>query len=367
MVTKVNNLGIDKPPSKTRVVVAMSGGVDSAVVADKLQKQNYEVIGITLQLYSSNASNVSTKTCCAGQDIHDARRVAASIGIPHYVFDYEKRFKEKVIGTFVSSYMSGQTPVPCIQCNQSVKFSDLLDTARELGADVMATGHYARIEMGCSGPELYRAIDAKRDQSYFLFSTTSSQLDFLRFPLGHVTKSDARAWAAESGLLVADKPDSQDICFVPDGNYAAVIERQHPGAAREGDIVNTDGEVLGRHRGIIYYTVGQRRGLGLAGPDPYYVVRLEPDTDRVVVGRLAEIMVTEIELERVNWLVKPESRKAAIKVRSTQQPMPARILCDQTIVRVQLEEAEAGVAPGQACVFYDGDLVLGGGWISRAN
>ncbi|NND21061.1 MAG: tRNA 2-thiouridine(34) synthase MnmA, partial [Silicimonas sp.] len=280
----LNSLGFPKPPSETRVVVAMSGGVDSSVVAAELAREGYDVVGVTLQLYDHGAALAKKGACCAGIDIHDARRVAEDMNFPHYVLDYENIFRDAVMDEFADSYLAGATPVPCIRCNERVKFKDLLGTAKDLDADCMATGHYIQRKMGAAGPELHMATDHNRDQSYFLFSTTPEQLGFLRFPLGHLaSKAETRALAARHGLVVADKPDSQDICFVPDGNYAAVIEKLRPGAADPGDIVHADGRVLGTHKGLIHYTIGQRRGLGIGGLDePLYVVRLDTDTRRVI-------------------------------------------------------------------------------------
>ncbi len=370
----LNSLGFAKPPADTRVVVAMSGGVDSSVVAAMLHDQGYDVIGVTLQLYDHGAALAKKGACCAGVDIHDARRVAADLGFPHYVLDYENIFQEAVIEEFADSYLAGATPVPCIRCNERVKFQDLLATARDLGADCMATGHYVQRITGPAGPELHRAADPVRDQSYFLFSTTPEQLEYLRFPLGHLaTKAETRALARRYGLEVADKPDSQDICFVPDGNYAAVIEKLRPGAAEPGEIVDQEGRVLGHHRGVIHYTVGQRRGLGLGGlAEPLYVVRLDVAARRVVVGPKSALSTRIVRLGQVNWLGdSPLAARAewpvAVKVRSTRPPRPA-LLRPRPDGRAEVEllTPEEGVSPGQACVFYDPDSprVLGGGWIT---
>ncbi|RMH41040.1 MAG: tRNA 2-thiouridine(34) synthase MnmA [Alphaproteobacteria bacterium] len=371
----LNSLGLPKPPAETRVVVAMSGGVDSSVVAAMLAEEGYDVVGVTLQLYDHGAALAKKGACCAGRDIHDARRVAEEMGFPHYVLDYESMFREAVIDEFADSYLAGATPVPCIRCNERVKFRDLLETARELDADCMATGHYIQRKMGPGGPELHRAADPSRDQSYFLFSTTAEQLEFLRFPLGHLpSKAETRALARRYGLPVADKPDSQDICFVPDGNYAAVIEKLRPGAAEPGDIVDLEGRVLGRHRGVIHYTIGQRRGLGIGGlGEPLYVVRLDPETRRVIVGPKEALGTRIVPVREVNWLGDApfDSRDewhVSVRVRSTRPPRPAilRPLGPDT-AEVELLSPEEGVAPGQACVFYEteGTRVFGGGWIWR--
>jgi tRNA-specific 2-thiouridylase len=372
---ELNSLGLPKPPAETRVVVAMSGGVDSSAVAAELASQGYDVVGITLQLYDHGAALAKKGACCAGRDIHDARRVAESLGFPHYVLDYENVFRESVMEEFAEAYLAGATPVPCIRCNERVKFRDLMETARDLEADCMATGHYIRREVGPAGPELHRAADAARDQSYFLFSTTPEQLAYLRFPLGGLaSKAETRALAARHGLAVADKPDSQDICFVPDGDYARVIERLRPGAGAPGDIVDLSGRVLGRHEGVIRYTVGQRRGLGIGGlSEPLYVIRLEPETRRVVVGPREALATRRIPVREINWLgdapfaSRPEWH-LDVRVRSTRPPAPAVVRpISATEAEVELAAAEAGVSPGQACVFYDpeGSRVFGGGWIWR--
>jgi tRNA-uridine 2-sulfurtransferase len=360
------------------VVVAMSGGVDSSVVAAMLADEGYDVVGVTLQLYDQGAAAGRKGACCAGRDIDDARRVAEAMGFPHYVLDYEDRFRESVVEEFADAYLAGATPVPCIRCNERVKFRDLLETARDLDADCMATGHYVRRVEGRCGPELHRAADAGRDQSYFLFSTTREQLGFLRFPLGGLgSKAETRALAARYGLPVADKPDSQDICFVPNGSYAAVIERLRPGAAEPGEIVHLDGRVLGRHDGVIRYTVGQRRGLGLGGGEPLFVLGLDAGARRVVVGPREALARRSVALREVNWLgdgdfeaAPADGWEVAVRVRSTRPPKPARLHPEgPDRARVELLDAEEGVAPGQACVFYapEGSRVLGGGWISRSH
>ena len=371
----LNSLGFAKPPSETRVVVAMSGGVDSSVVAAQLAEEGYDVVGVTLQLYDHGAALAKKGACCAGRDIHDARRVAEEMGFPHYVLDYENIFQEAVIDEFADSYLAGATPVPCIRCNERVKFKDLLATAKDLDADCMATGHYIQRKMGDSGAELHCAADANRDQSYFLFSTTPEQLDYLRFPLGHLpSKDETRKLAQKYGLIVADKPDSQDICFVPNGNYAQVIEKLRPGAAEPGDIVDTEGNVLGTHRGVIHYTIGQRRGLGIGGlADPLYVVKLDVDNRQVVVGPKELLATRKVPVREINWLgddnfMDVPEREIAVKVRSTRPPAPAILRAiSETEAEVELLTAEEGVSPGQACVFYDPESsrIFGGGWIWR--
>ncbi len=370
----LNSLGLPKPPSQTRVVVAMSGGVDSSVVAAMLAEEGYDVVGVTLQLYDHGAALAKKGACCAGRDIHDARRVAETMGFPHYVLDYENTFREAVIEEFADAYLAGATPVPCIRCNERVKFKDLLATAKDLNADCMATGHYIQRKMGI-GPELHMASDANRDQSYFLFSTKPDQLEYLRFPLGHLaSKAETRALAAKYGLPVADKPDSQDICFVPNGNYAAVIEKLRPGAVDPGEIVGLDGRVLGQHRGVIHYTVGQRRGLDIGGlSEPLYVVRLDAATRRVVVGPKEALATRVIPVREINWLgdapfdSQPEWH-LQVKVRSTRPPRTAIVRpLSATEAEVELLDPEDGVAAGQACVFYapEGSRVFGGGWVWR--
>jgi tRNA-specific 2-thiouridylase len=373
----LNTLDIEGRPSDTRVVVAMSGGVDSSVTAALLAEAGYDVVGITLQLYDHGAATHRKGACCAGRDIHDARAVAARIGIPHYVLDYEQRFKEAVIDRFAESYVAGETPVPCVECNQAIKFRDLLATARELGAAVLATGHYvASRRLPDGGRALYRARETERDQSYFLFATTRAQLDLLRFPLGDRTKAETRELARRFGLAVADKQDSQDICFVPSGRYADVIERLRPGAAGPGEIVDLDGRVLGRHDGIIHFTVGQRRGLGIAAGSPLYVVRLDAASRRVVVGPREALRTSRIRLRDVNWLGDIAISEAIerhaeihVKVRSTRPPQAAWLhRYAEADFEVELIGGEDGVSPGQACVFYDAAdgqaRVLGGGIIA---
>ena len=370
----LNSLGLAKPPADTRVVAAMSGGVDSSVVAALLKRDGYEVIGVTLQLYDHGAAVNKPGACCAGQDIHDARRVADRLGIPHYVLDYESRFRDAVMDDFADSYLAGETPIPCVKCNQNVKFKDLLALARDLGADCLATGHYVQRVLGVDGPELHRAHDPARDQSYFLFATTRAQLDYLRFPLGGMPKSDTRTLAADFGLEVADKPDSQDICFVPSGKYADVVAKLRPGAIDPGEIVHVDGRVMGRHDGVIHFTVGQRRGLGVATGEPLFVVKLDAAAKRVIVGPREALAVKRFALRDVNWIGETapgedalHGRRVLVRVRSTRPPVPAT-LDTRAGWFVALDDAEEGVAPGQAAVFYDAHAparVLGGGWIAR--
>jgi len=373
--TPLNSLGFAKPPAQTRVVVAMSGGVDSSVVAAMLAEEGYDVVGVTLQLYDHGAALAKKGACCAGRDIHDARRVAEEMNFPHYVLDYENTFREAVMDEFAESYLAGATPVPCIRCNERVKFKDLLETAKDLDADCMATGHYIQRKMGPAGAELHCAADPAKDQSYFLFSTTQEQLDYLRFPLGHhPSKDETRALAAKYGLSVADKPDSQDICFVPNGDYAAVIEKLRPGAAVPGEIVDTAGRVLGQHKGVIHYTIGQRRGLGIGGlAEPLYVVKLDVDAKQVIVGPKELLSTRRVPIREINWigdgnLMDLGERQIAVRVRSTRPPTDAVLRpVSETEAEVELVAAEQGISPGQACVFYDPDStrILGGGWIWR--
>jgi tRNA-specific 2-thiouridylase len=364
-----------KSPSETLVVVAMSGGVDSSVVAGLLHEQGYKVIGITLQLYDYGMAVGKKGACCAGQDIYDAKMVADKLGFPHYVFDYESRFKQDVIDDFADSYMRGETPVPCVKCNQTVKFRDLVQAARELGADCLATGHYVQRVDGPMGAEMHAGADANRDQSYFLFTTTQDQLDFLRFPLGHLSKTETRAMATRMGLITADKPDSQDICFVPNGDYASVLLKLRPHAADPGDIVDQAGNVLGTHEGIIHYTIGQRKGLGIGGregseSEALYVIKLDPDKRQVIVGPKSALGKDQFFIREVNFLgaTPPgaDGLRVAVKIRSQQPLLPATIYPDSDgKFKVVLDEPRASIAPGQACVFYDGARMLGGGWIMR--
>jgi len=394
----LNSLGLPKPPRETRVVAAMSGGVDSSVVAAMLKREGYDVVGVTLQLYDHGAAINKPGACCAGQDIHDARRVADAMGFPHYVLDYESRFRHAVMEDFADTYLAGATPIPCVRCNQTVKFKDLKRVAEDLGADCLVTGHYVQRLDGPQGPELHRAADASRDQSYFLFATTRDQLAYLRFPLGGLPKAHVRELADELGLRVAAKPDSQDICFVPNGKYQAVVERLRPGAIEPGEIVHIDGRVIGGHNGIINFTVGQRRGLGIATGEPLFVVKLDAGAKRVIVGPREALGVSRIALKDVNWIgddgEKPrDGQDILVRVRSTRPPVPAKLVLgppasagnNRSPVRkttlisnvsggetaavqahVLLDAPEEGVAPGQAAVFYDANStrVLGGGWIA---
>lgn len=369
----LNSLDLEGRPQDTRVVVAMSGGVDSSVTAALLKEEGYDVVGITLQLYDHGLATHRPGACCAGQDVHDAREVAARIGIPHYVLDYETRFHEAVIERFAESYVAGETPVPCIDCNQTVKFHDLLGTARELNAQALATGHYVQSRRLADGSRgLFRAREAERDQSYFLYATTREQLAFLRFPLGGLTKAETREAARRFGLDVAEKQDSQDICFVTSRRYTDLIEKLRPGAAAEGDIVDQQGRVLGRHQGIIHFTVGQRRGLGIASGTPLYVIGLDAERRRVIVGPREALRTTGIVLREVNWLgdgpVEACDQEIYVKVRSTRAPQPALLRAEGGRLGVELLHGEEGVSPGQACVFYDAPAgearVLGGGIIA---
>mgnify|MGYP005988668047 CR=1 FL=1 len=365
-------IGTQQQRSQQRVVIAMSGGVDSSVAAALVKRAGYDAVGITLQLYDHGEAIRRKGACCAGQDIHDARSVAASLDMPHYVLDYESRFKESVMDEFVDGYLAGHTPIPCIRCNETVKFRDLLGMARDLGAVAMVTGHYIATRETDSGWEMHRPLDLARDQSYFLFSTTQEQLEFLRFPLAHLSKDEIRDYAASLGLMVADKPDSMDICFVPNGDYASVIKRLRPDCSLPGEIRHMDGTLLGTHQGVLHYTVGQRRGLGVATGDPIYVVAIDADKREVIVGPREALARARVHLDEVNWLGDATQGPIDVlaRIRSTGDPAPAQLhLGENGQADVVLSNPEEGVSPGQACVFYasDGDRVLGGGWIKSAS
>ena len=365
----MNDLGFEKPERETRVVVAMSGGVDSSVTAALLKERGYDVVGATLLLRDFGMSDESAPSCRTGQEIEDARRVSTAIGIEHHVVDLKTVFRDTIMEDFAASYVAGETPVPCVACNRTIKFGHLWDFARGLGADALVTGHYVRWRRGADGPELHRGADGTRDQSYFLFAVTREQLEYLRFPLGDMDKTETRAHARRLGLDIAEKPDSQDICFVRGGSYAGVVEALRPGAFAPGEIVDGDGNVLGSHDGVIKFTVGQRRGLGVAAAEPLYVVRLEPETRRVVVGPRAELMKGGLRIRDFNWLgdgSAPEGGiRVRVKLRSAMAPVAATVFPEGDGGRVVLDDPVAGVAPGQACVMYDGDRLMGGGWITR--
>lgn len=376
MISNLSDLDIGGGSSNKRVVVAMSGGVDSSVAAAICAEAGYDVVGITLQLYNASTSSKRRGACCAGQDIQDAKRVADQIGIKHYVLDYEKIFKSEVIDDFAKSYQDGLTPLPCVRCNEKIKFKDLFNTAKELGAACLITGHYVSSKILNGQRALYRAKDDSKDQSYFLFTTTHEQLNYLRFPLGDLNKSETRKIAKDLGILVADKPDSQDICFVADGHYSSVIKKLHPNAAEKGNIINMQGNVLGQHDGIIHYTVGQRKGIGIATGKPNYVIKIDSIKKEITVGSKEHLSINEIKLNNINWIgshdlssLPNNNLDIFVKVRSTSSPIPATLFNDNGEIKVRFLNPEYGVSPGQACVFYEDNKpmsrVLGGGWISK--
>jgi tRNA-uridine 2-sulfurtransferase len=371
-MTKFNSIGIDKDPKDTLVVVAMSGGVDSSTVAAMMQNEGYKVIGITLKLYNDTKETAQSKQCCAGQDIVDAKRVADKLKIEHKILYYQDKFKDGVINNFIDSYLNGETPIPCIQCNKTVKFTDLFQEAKNLNADALITGHYVKSITKNNNTEMYRGVDLNRDQSYFLFNTTKEQLNFLRFPLGNLLKDETRNIARKLDLNVADKPDSQDICFVPNGDYASVIEKFRPNSFNKGNIKNIDGNVVGVHDGIINYTIGQRKGIKISDKEPLYVIKIIADTNEIIVGSKKHLIKKNINLRDLNILTNDQNdfkKELFVKVRSTGKLIKAKIDIDGQLAKIDLLETEHGIAPGQACVFYSKDnygyKVLGGGWIKN--
>ena len=372
MNTKLNSIGLDKDPKDTKVVIAMSGGVDSSTVAGIMKKEGYNIIGVTLKLYDDNKENKNTKQCCTGQDIMDAKRVAQKLDIDHKIFYYQSKFKESVVDNFVESYLNGETPIPCVQCNKTVKFNDLFQESKNLNADALITGHYVKSLTKNNTTNMYRAVDENRDQSYFLFNTTREQLNYLRFPLGGMLKSETREIAKELGLNVADKPDSQDICFVPNGDYVSVIEKIRPDAFKKGNIKSSDGKVLGVHNGIVNFTIGQRRGIKIAAKDPLYVINIDPKKNEIVVGPKIELLKKDIILRDLNLLADKTDfdKEIFVKVRSTGKLIRSKLNIKDKFAHLNLFDDEFGISPGQACVFYSkdkfGDKVLGGGWISKS-
>ncbi len=372
MNTKLNSIGLDKDPKDTKVVIAMSGGVDSSTVAGIMKKEGYNIIGVTLKLYDDNKESKNTKQCCTGQDIMDAKRVAQKLDIDHKIFYYQSKFKESVVDNFVESYLNGETPIPCVQCNKTVKFNDLFQESKNLNADALITGHYVKSLTKNNTTNMYRAVDENRDQSYFLFNTTREQLNYLRFPLGAMLKSETREIAKELGLNVADKPDSQDICFVPNGDYVSVIEKIRPDAFKKGNIKSSDGKVLGVHNGIVNFTIGQRRGIKIAAKDPLYVINIDPKKNEIIVGPKIELLKKDIILRDLNLLADKTDfdKEIFVKVRSTGKLIRSKLNIKDKFAHLNLFDDEFGISPGQACVFYSkdkfGDKVLGGGWISKS-
>ena len=372
MNTKLNSIGLDKDPKDTKVVIAMSGGVDSSTVAGIMKKEGYNIIGVTLKLYDDNKESKNTKQCCTGQDIMDAKRVAQKLDIDHKIFYYQSKFKESVVDNFVESYLNGETPIPCVQCNKTVKFNDLFEESKNLNADALITGHYVKSLTKNNTTNMYRAVDENRDQSYFLFNTTREQLNYLRFPLGGMLKSETREVAKELGLNVANKPDSQDICFVPNGDYVSVIEKIRPDAFKKGNIKSSDGKVLGVHNGIVNFTIGQRRGIKIAAKEPLYVINIDPKKNEIVVGPKIELLKKDIILRDLNLLVDKTDfdKEIFVKVRSTGKLIRSKLNIKDKFAHLNLFDDEFGISPGQACVFYSkdkfGDKVLGGGWISKS-